>query len=90
MRIVLQHATSGLYVKAPAGEWTPKIEEALNFGSSQRAIKHLRQQRLTGVQVLVAFVEDSFVDMVTLQLPKAAIPKGAVQNEPMRHLPPAA
>lgn len=84
MRIVLQHTTTELYIKG-VGAWTPDLREAFNFGSSQRAIKFMRQQRLEQVQVLVAFLEDSIVDIVALQIPA---PPPAFQD--VLNLPPAA
>ncbi len=68
MKIVLQHSKTELYLKGP-GTWTSNVSEALDFGNSKRAIKYLRQNGLTGVQVLVAFVEPASVDTVALQLP---------------------
>ncbi len=87
MRIVLQHTTTELYLKS-VGAWTPHLEEALNFGSSQQAIKFMRQHRLDEVQVLVAFVEDSVVDIVALQIPAA--PPALRNSEDRITLPPAA
>ncbi len=68
MKILLQHAKTGLYLKAE-GRWTSDVSEALDFGSSKRAIKHLKQNDLPGVQVLVAFIEPACIDTVALQLP---------------------
>ncbi len=76
MRIVLQHAGTGLYMKA-LGVWTADLADAYDYGSSLRAIKFMRQQRLSGVQVVVAFVQPSFIDSVALQLPgKQSISQG--------------
>ncbi len=69
MRIVLQHAKNAQYLKS-LGEWTESVAEAQNFTSSQRAIKFIRQHHLQEVQVLVAFVEPAYVDMVALQIPE--------------------
>jgi hypothetical protein len=68
MRIVLQHAKTALYLKG-AGTWTADVSAAMDFGSSKRAIKYLKQNNLSGVQVLVAFVEPACIDTVALQLP---------------------
>ena len=71
MRIVLQHAKTALFLR-DSGTWTSNVSEALDFGSSKRAIKYLRQNRLEGVQVLVAFVEPAWVETVALQLPPSS------------------
>jgi hypothetical protein len=71
MQIVLQHVKSGLYLKSP-GVWTKEVGEALDFSSSQRAIRFIRQHQLEGVQVLVAFIEPAYVETVALQMPQAA------------------
>jgi len=68
MRVVLQHAKTALYLKR-AGTWTTDVSAALDFGSSKRAIKYLKQNNLWEVQVLVAFVEPTCIDTVALQLP---------------------
>ncbi len=81
MKIVLQHAKTALYLKGQ-GTWTSDVSEALDFGSSKRAIKYLRQSGLEGVQVLVAFVEPECVETVALQLPRAAVGPVALNSVP--------
>ncbi len=68
MKILLQHAKTALYFKGE-GKWTSDVAEALDFGTSKRAIKYLKQNELPGVQVLVAFIEPACIDTVALQLP---------------------
>ncbi len=70
MKIVLQDVQTEMYYKAP-GAWTREVSDAQDFASSGRAIKHIRQNQLRGVQVLVAFLEPPYVDTVALQLPDA-------------------
>lgn len=79
MRIVLQHAKTALFLKG-AGTWTSNVSEALDFRNSKRAIKYLKQNGLTGVQVLVAFVEPSCIDTVALQLPAPTLRDIAVKS----------
>jgi len=61
MRIVLQHTKSELYFQGP-GTWTRQLGEAFDFLHTQRAIDFARQHRLTGVQVIVAFLESDQVE----------------------------
>lgn len=68
MRILLQHAADGLYV-TEAGKWTRNLAEALDFGSSLRAIGYLRQHQMSDVQVLVVFSDSGVIDTVSLKVP---------------------
>ena len=61
MRIVLQHSKSSLYFQGP-GTWTRQLGEAFDFGHTQRAMNVARQYRLTGVQVIVAFIDSDEVE----------------------------
>lgn len=77
MQIVLQDVKTSLYFKSP-GVWTRDVAEALDFSSSQRALKFVRQHGLENVQVLVAFVEPAYVETVALQIPASgAMPPAA-------------
>ena len=77
MQIVLQDVKTCLYFKGP-GVWTRDVAEALDFSSSQRALKYVRQHGLESVQVLVAFVEPAYVETVALQIPASrALPPAA-------------
>jgi hypothetical protein len=65
MNVLLQQVKSELYLKLP-DDWVPNVAEGYNFSTSQRAIHYARQHRLSGVQVVVAFIDHAFVDMVAL------------------------
>src|SRR2546425_5323905 len=56
MKIVLQHTKSCLYYVG-SGTWTRDLGEAFDFCHSQRAVDFARQQRLTGVHAIVAFID---------------------------------
>jgi hypothetical protein len=70
MRIILQQVKSALYFKS-LGIWTQDVSEALDFRTSQHAIRHVRQHHLQGVQVLAAFVEPAYIETAALQIPAA-------------------
>jgi len=59
--IILQHIKSGLYFQGP-GTWTRQLGEAFDFGHTQRAMGFARQHRLTGVQVIVAFIDSDQIE----------------------------
>ena len=61
MRIILQHTKSALYFQGP-GTWTKELGEAFDFGHTQRAMVFARQHRLTGLQVIVAFIDTDQVE----------------------------
>jgi hypothetical protein len=61
MRIVLQHIKSALYFQGP-GTWTRELIEAFDFGHTKRAMEFARRHRLTGLQVIVAFVDSEQVE----------------------------
>jgi len=61
MRIVLQHVKSALYFQGP-GTWTKDLNEAFDFGHTRRATDFARQRQLTGVQVIVAFIDSDQVE----------------------------
>jgi len=60
--IILQHIKSGLYFQGP-GTWTRQLREACDFCHTKRAMDFARQYRLTGVQVIVAFIDSDQVEM---------------------------
>jgi hypothetical protein len=76
MRILLQHARTGLYFRA-LGDWTANSAEAFDFQHSQRAIDFAHKHAISGVQIAVTFIDDS--DEV-FPLP----PFAATQPEPAR------
>jgi len=61
MSIVLQHVRSSLYFLGP-GSWTRERSEAFDFGHSQRAIDYTRLHRLSGMQVIVVFIDNDQVE----------------------------
>lgn len=67
MRIVLQHIKNSLYLHSSGG-WTHDLHEAFDFRDSKRAIKYAREHKLTGVQVLVAFIENRWVETIALRI----------------------
>ena len=65
MRILLQHARTRLYLKG-LGDWTANPFEALDFKQSQRAIDFAAKHHLTGVQIVVKFVDCDTDEIVPL------------------------
>lgn len=61
MSIVLQHIRSLLYFQGP-GSWARELGEAFDFGHSQRAIDYTRLHRLSGMQVIVVFIDNDQVE----------------------------
>jgi len=64
MSIVLQHLRSGLYYHGP-GSWMRELRGAVDFDHSQRAMDFALQTRLTGVAVVVAFIDNGVVETYT-------------------------
>ena len=54
MRILLQHARTGLYL-CESGDWTRDPEEAQDFEHTQRLIDHVSQTGMRGVHISVKF-----------------------------------
>jgi len=54
MKILLQHARTGLYL-CESGDWTRDPEEALDFEHTQRLIDHVQQTGARGVHISVKF-----------------------------------
>jgi len=67
MSIVLQHITSGLYYHGP-GSWMRELSGAFDFDHSQRAIDFARQRRLSGVEVVVTFIDNGVVETYTTRI----------------------
>ena len=65
MRILLQHARTGLYL-CNEGSWTANPFEALDFQHSQAAIDFARDYGIEGVQIAVTFVDHQFDEVVPL------------------------
>ena len=64
MSIVLQHLRSGLYYHGP-GNWLRELSGAFDFDHSQRAIDFVRQHRLTGIAIVVTFIDNGVVETYT-------------------------
>jgi len=62
MRILLQHARTGLYLRG-LGDWTANPYDAFDFQHSQKAVDYARDHKISGVQIAVRFF-DSDVDEV--------------------------
>ena len=67
MSIVVQHIKSGLYYHGP-GSWMRELNGAFDFGHSQSAINFVRQSRLSGVAVVVAFIDNGAVETHTIPI----------------------
>jgi hypothetical protein len=65
MRILLQHARSGLYLRSP-DNWTASPFEAFDFQHSQLAIDFAREHNIDGVQIAVTFEDPQFDEVVPL------------------------
>jgi len=65
MRILLQHARTGLYLRSPRN-WSSNPYEATDFQHSQRAIDFARSHQLTGVQIAVSFLDNEYDDLAPL------------------------
>lgn len=65
MKILLQQIRTRLFLKN-AASWTANPYEALDFESSQRAIDCAATERLTGVQIVVKFIDGQFDQIVPL------------------------
>ena len=65
MKILLQHTRTQLFLRGP-GNWTANPYEAFDFEHSQRAIDFAASQQLSGVQIVVKFVDGQFDEVVPL------------------------
>lgn len=74
MRVLLRQSNTGLYY---AGErhWTVDMRSAFDFAEVERAIKTGREEKLTGVEVVLSF-EDGRDD------PVLPLPTGQVNHNP--------
>ena len=71
MKILLQHARTGLYFRG-LGDWTANPHDALDFQHSQRAIDFAHQHGLGGVQIAVRFIDSQFDEIFPLPAATAA------------------
>jgi alpha-D-ribose 1-methylphosphonate 5-triphosphate synthase subunit PhnL len=65
MRILLQHARTGLYLRSPEN-WTANPFESLDFKNSQAAIDFAREHNIDGIQIAVTFMDSQFDEVVPL------------------------
>jgi hypothetical protein len=65
MRILLQHVRTQLYLRNP-DDWTANPFESFDFQHSQRAIEFAREHNLSGVQIVVTFVDSQFDEIVPM------------------------
>ena len=79
MRILLQHARTGLYLRG-LGDWTPNPYEAFDFQHSQKAIDFACEHCITGVQIAVKFIDSQFDEIFPLPAIAPAFP----QAQPLR------
>jgi hypothetical protein len=59
MKILLRDLRNGHFCKGPS-EWTRDRNEALDFLTSDDAIRFARQHRLVDVQVVAQFRDDAY------------------------------
>jgi hypothetical protein len=74
MRILLQHARTGLYLRG-LGDWAANPYEAFDFQHSQKAIDYACKHGIVGVQIAVRFIDSDCDEVVPL--PVAADSAGA-------------
>jgi hypothetical protein len=65
MRILLQHARTGLYLRG-LGDWTPNPNDAFDFQHSQKAIDFACKHGIIGVQIAVRFIDSECDEVVPL------------------------
>jgi hypothetical protein len=78
MRILLQHARTGLYLQG-LGIWTADPDEALNFQHSQKAIDYACKHGIIGVQIAVRAIASECDEVLPL-------PGGMGDSESSRRL----
>jgi hypothetical protein len=70
MRVLITDLKTGRYFRRP-DQWTPRKDEATDFGTGVRAIQAASDLKLKGVEMLLSF-EDSRYD---IRLPMSARPR---------------
>jgi hypothetical protein len=65
VRILLQHARTGLYLRG-LGDWTANVQEGFDFQHSQKAINFACEHALKGVQIAVRFTDSEFDEVAPL------------------------
>lgn len=71
MKILLQHNTTGLYLRSP-GLWVPRPADASDFPSSSHAIKFKEDHELHEVRLVFKFEEEGYVIRIPLESTAAA------------------
>ena len=62
MQVLLRDEKTGLFFQKP-GVWTPRIEEAADFGNCLAAVGLVRQHRLSGVAIVLSF-DDAHYNLI--------------------------
>ena len=70
MRVLIQQIRGGLFIN-PAGQWTARCEEAMDFRNATEALDVCLLNRLRGVQIVLKFYDPIF----DLALPVTTIPR---------------
>lgn len=65
MRILLQHARTGLYLRG-LGDWTANPFDGFDFQHSQKAIDYACKHGIVGVQIAVRFIDSECDEVVPL------------------------
>lgn len=65
MRILLQHARTGLYLRG-LGDWTANPYDGFDFQHSQKAIDYACKHGIVGVQIAVRFIDSESDEVVPL------------------------
>ena len=65
MKILLQHARTGLYFRG-LGDWTASPHDAYDFQHSQKATEFAHRHSLSGVQIAVKFIDSQFDEVFPL------------------------
>ena len=77
MKILLQHARTGLYL-CESGDWTRDPEGAFDFEHTQRVIDHVRQVGISGVHISVRFTDSEYDEVFPIppggNRPSMAVP----------------
>jgi hypothetical protein len=65
MRILLQDTKTGLYLQNET-VWTHSIDEAFDFGHSQRALEYAGNRQLSETRVVAAFLDGGYLNSIPL------------------------
>ncbi len=67
MRILVRKCATSLYLQS-SGEWNLERKTAREFQTSFLAYWWAHEQKLSGIEILLAFDQDPFYDFVCLRL----------------------